>query len=60
MKEVYLMKAIAVLLIVVGIAGLITTAIIPAIVGFAGFIGSLALLLTGIGFLIRCCFPWKK
>jgi len=54
------MKAIAVLLIVVGIAGLITTAIIPGIVGFAGFIGSLALLLTGIGFLIRCCFPWKK
>ncbi len=54
------MKAIAVLLIVVGIAGLIVTALIPAIVGFAGFIGSLALLLTGIGFLIRCCFSWKK
>jgi hypothetical protein len=60
MKEVCFMKAIAVLLIVVGIAGLIVTAIIPAIVGYAGFIGSLALLLTGIGFLIRCCFAWKK
>lgn len=54
------MKGIAVLLIAVGIAGLITTAIIPTIVGFAGFIGSLALLLTGIGFFIRCCFTWKK
>ncbi len=54
------MKGIAVLLIVVGIAGLIAVALFPLIVGLAGIIGSIAMLLTGIGFLIRCCFPWKK
>jgi len=54
------MKAIAIVLIVAGIAGLIVSAIVPAIVGIAGIIGSIALLLTGIGFLLRCCYSWKN
>jgi hypothetical protein len=59
-KEVFFMKAIAATLIVVGIIGLVVSAIFPVIVGIAGIIGSLVLLLTGIGFLLRCCFGWRK
>ncbi len=58
-KEVFFVKAIAAVLIVLGIVGLIVSAVFP-VVGIAGIIGSLVLLLTGIGFLLRCCFGWKK
>jgi len=54
------MKAIAVALIVLGIVGLVVSAVFPAILGVAGLIGSLALLLTGIGFLLRCCYPCRR
>lgn len=49
------MRIIAVALIVVGIVGLILSGILPAI-GLPGIIGSVAALLSGIGFLllIRC------
>jgi hypothetical protein len=54
------MKAIAFTLIVLGIIALIFSAIFPAVLGIAGLIGSLALLLTGLGFLLRCCYPFRR
>ena len=54
------MKAITILLIVAGIIGLVVSAILPLLLGIPGLIGSVALLLTGIGFLLRCCTTWKK
>ncbi len=54
------MKAIAALLIVVGIVGLVFSAIFPAILGIPGIIGSLALLLTGLGFFMFCCGGFRK
>jgi hypothetical protein len=54
------MIAIAAVLIVLGIVGLVVSAIFPVLLGGAGIIGSIALLLTGIGFLLRCCFPGRK
>ncbi len=59
-KEVCSMKAITILLIVAGIIGLVVSAILPLLLGIPGLIGSVALLLTGIGFLLRCCTTWKK
>mgnify|MGYP000846046905 CR=1 FL=1 len=47
------MKLITVALIVVGVLGLILSAVLP-VVGLAGIIGALAALLTGIGFFILC------
>ena len=54
------MKAIAALLIVVGIVGLVFSAVFPAILGIPGIIGSLALLLTGLGFFMFCCGGFRK
>ncbi len=48
------MKAIIIALIVVGIAGLILSAVLP-VVGIPGIIGSVAALLAGIGFLVYRC-----
>ena len=50
------MKAITVTLIVVGIVGLILSAVFPIIIGIPGIIGSVAALLAGIGFLIFRCY----
>jgi hypothetical protein len=47
-------KAIIISLIVVGIAGLILSAVLP-VVGIPGIIGSVAALLAGIGFLVYRC-----
>lgn len=47
------MKAIIIVLIVVGIVGLILAGILP-IIGLASIPGSLAALLSGIGFLLFC------
>lgn len=56
-SEVHSVKAIIIALIVVGITGLILSAILP-VVGIPGIIGSVAALLAGIGFLVyrfTCC-----
>lgn len=53
------MKGITILLIVAGIVGLAVSAALPT-VGIAGLIGSVAMLITGIGFFLRCCGYWKK
>lgn len=53
------MKGLAIVLIVVGIVGLVAAAALP-VVGIAGLIGSLAMLITGLGFFLRCCYFWKK
>ena len=50
------MKAIIISLIVVGIIGLIISAVFPILVGIPGIIGSVAALLSGIGFLVFRCF----
>lgn len=47
------MRVIAVALIVIGIAGLIISAVLP-VIGISGVIGSVAALLSGIGFLMLC------
>ena len=49
------MKAIIIALIVVGIVGMILSAIFPIVVGIPGIIGSVAALLAGIGFLVYRC-----
>ena len=49
------MKAIIIALIVVGIAGLILSAVL-SVVGLPGIIGSVAALLAGIGFLVYSCY----
>lgn len=49
------MKAIIIALIVVGITGLILSAVLP-VIGIPGIIGSVAALLSGIGFLVFRCF----
>jgi hypothetical protein len=54
-SEVHSVKAIIISLIVVGIAGLILSAVLPVIVGIPGIIGSVAALLAGIGFLVYRC-----
>jgi F0F1-type ATP synthase assembly protein I len=54
-SEVHSVKAIIIALIVVGIAGLILSAVLP-VVGIPGIIGSVAALLAGIGFLVYSCF----
>ena len=54
------MKAMTILLIVAGILGLIASAVFPVLVGIPGLTGSIAMLLTGIGFFLRCCAPWRK
>jgi membrane-bound ClpP family serine protease len=53
------MKGLAIVLIVVGIVGLVVSAVLP-VVGIAGVIGSVAMLITGIGFFLRCCSFWKR
>ena len=53
-SEVQSVKAIIIALIVVGIAGMIVSALFP-IVGIGGIIGSVAALLAGIGFLVYRC-----
>ena len=47
------MRIIAVALIIVGIVGLILSAVLP-IIGIPGVIGGVAALLSGIGFLMLC------
>jgi hypothetical protein len=54
------MKMLSAVLIALGIIGLIFSAIFPVILGVAGLIGSLALLLTGLGFFLRCCYSMRK
>ena len=54
-SEVQSVKAIIIALIVVGIAGMIVSALFPIIVGIGGIIGSVAALLAGIGFLVYRC-----
>lgn len=54
------MKMISALLIALGIIGLVVSAIFPAVLGVPGLIGSLALLLTGLGFFLRCCYSMKR
>jgi tetrahydromethanopterin S-methyltransferase subunit C len=49
------MKATMIVLIVAGIAGLIFSAVFPIIIGVPGALGSIAVLLTGLGFLIHFC-----
>ena len=49
------MKAIIISLIVVGITGLILSALFPILIGVSGIIGSVAALLAGIGFLVYRC-----
>lgn len=49
------MKAIIISLIVVGIAGMIVSALFPVFLGIGGIIGSVAALLAGIGFLVFRC-----
>lgn len=50
------MRIIAIALIVVGIVGLILSGVLPAI-GVGGIVGSVAALLSGIGFLLLCRCP---
>jgi len=50
------MKAIVTVLIVAGIVGLVLSAAFPVLIGIPGTIGSVAVLLVGIGFLIHSCF----
>ncbi len=47
------MRIVAIALIIVGIIGLILSAVLP-VVGIPGIIGSVAALLSGIGFLMLC------
>ena len=55
------MRIIAVALIVVGIVGLILSGVLP-VIGIPGVPGSVAALLSGIGFLLlcRCSCPREK
>lgn len=50
------MRYVAVALIIVGIVGLILSGVLPAI-GIPGVVGSVAALLSGIGFLLLCRCP---
>jgi len=55
-----MLVGIIIALIVVGIVGLILSAIFPGIIGIAGIIGSVAALLAGIGFLIFKCVCCRR
>jgi hypothetical protein len=53
-RGIFMPIGIAVALIIVGIVGLILSAVLP-VIGIPGIIGSVAALLAGIGFLIFLC-----
>ncbi len=48
------MKIIGLLLIIIGVIGIILTALLPGLLGYAGYIAGVTAILTGIVFLAAC------
>lgn len=49
------MKIIGMLLIIIGVIGIILTALLPGLFGCSGLIAGVTAILTGIVFLAACC-----